>query len=426
MIALYISLGALAGIIILILAVYGILCAISPNKKRPLKIENNTGYVQASGTNLYDKEGNLLLLKGINLGNWFIPEFWMAVSSVGNFDTGRYTQRRGMEAMRANPNLTDEQIAKLEEIYLDSYITESDFVKIAELGFNCVRINFTYMNLVEPNSEKLKEDAFKHIDWALEMCEKYNLYAILDLHGTFGSQNKDIHSGDDSQFNLYSSKQNRTATCNLWRTIALRYKGREIIAAFDLLNETRRAPDKFTGKKQFDFYNELYNVIREVDENRMIIMECFTFPNHGVNAKKYGWKNVCYSYHIYNFTPFSQKFCINFYKAMHNLKRYRVPVYVGEWSCWANKKGWHDSIKMYNKLGWSHSPWTYKTNCYLYKSGKRQPWVLQKKMNVWGLYELDIKPVDLSTATYDEIAAVWGATVTENAKTTLIYDVFKK
>ena len=389
------------------------------------RIENSTGYVQAVGTNLYDENGNILLLKGVNLGNWFDQEYWMAPSSVGNFDTGIYTQKRGIEAMLKNPNLSAEQIEELDEIYLDNYIKEQDFAEIASLGFNCVRINFTYINLTRWGTKELKKDAFKRLDWAIEQCEKNNLYVILDLHGAYGSQNKDIHSGDDSQFNLYSNSENMAATCDLWREIALHYKGRKCIAGYDLLNETRRAPGKFTGKKQFDFYNELYKVIREVDGHRMLIMECFTFPTHGVHEKKYGWKNVCYSYHIYNLTPFSQKTCLNFYKNMHALKGYKVPVYIGEWSCWANEKGWYESIEFFEKLGWSYSSWTYKTNAYLYKDEKIRPTLMQKKMSVWGLYELDIPPVDLSTATFEEIAAAWGATGTENSKKTLIYDVYK-
>ncbi|MBQ7371423.1 MAG: hypothetical protein IJW67_06010 [Blautia sp.] len=35
------------------------------------------------GTNIYDGNGDLLQLKGVNLGNWFVWEFWMGFSSVG-------------------------------------------------------------------------------------------------------------------------------------------------------------------------------------------------------------------------------------------------------------------------------------------------------------------------------------------------------
>ena len=119
-----ISLAALLLGMLLILAVgYLILLNIDPNKDRPERIENPNGFVQAVGTNLYDGEGKILRLKGVNLGNWFIQENWMAVSSVGDFETGVYTKERGYAAMRQNPNLDEEAIKSLYELYMDTYIT---------------------------------------------------------------------------------------------------------------------------------------------------------------------------------------------------------------------------------------------------------------------------------------------------------------
>ena len=116
--------------IIAAVLVYAILLAINPNPDRPAHVDSANGYVQASGTNLYDGEGNLLQFKGVNLGNWFDQEYWMAVSAVGNFDTGVYTQLRGDAAMRNNPNLTDVQVDELNALYLDNYIQESDSILI--------------------------------------------------------------------------------------------------------------------------------------------------------------------------------------------------------------------------------------------------------------------------------------------------------
>ena len=38
--------------------------------------------------------------------------------------------------------------------------------------------------------------------------------------------------------------------------------------------------------------------VRKIDKNHIIMMECFTFPNHGVSPNKYHWDNIVYSYHI--------------------------------------------------------------------------------------------------------------------------------
>ena len=46
-------------------------------------MESKMGYVYAEGTSLYDGGGKKLVLKGVNLGEWFVQEFWMASSCVG-------------------------------------------------------------------------------------------------------------------------------------------------------------------------------------------------------------------------------------------------------------------------------------------------------------------------------------------------------
>lgn len=82
------------------------------------------GFIRADGKRLLDGSGRPFQIRGVNLGNWLVPENYMALSDVGTFETGRYTIERGLRAMRANPNLTDEQIAELERIYVENYITE--------------------------------------------------------------------------------------------------------------------------------------------------------------------------------------------------------------------------------------------------------------------------------------------------------------
>lgn len=412
-------LPVLIPIIILVVVFLGVflwICLRNPNKNRPRHIEESTGFVRVYGRNLYDGQGDILKLVGVNLGNWFVQEFWMAVSAVGDFDTGIYTTERGLAAMRANTDLDDDRIKELERLYTDTYIKEEDFRRIAALGLNCVRVNFIYSTLTD--DEKFREEGFKKLDWVIEECRKNGLYVILDLHGARGSQNMDIHSGNDATFDLYANAENRQHTLNIWREIARRYRDEKTVAAYDLLNEPRRAPYKFTGKAQFDFYDELYRAIRETDKNHLIMMECFTFPTHGVSPKKYGWLNVAYSYHIYNLAPITQTMCLYFYRALTNLKGYDVPIIVGEWNAWNKKADWQKSMDFFDRSGWSYISWTYKTNKHLYKRRK------DRTAHCWGIFELDIPPVDISSATYEEIKCVWGSVSTENAEKSIVYDVY--
>ena len=417
--AILIMLKVLGAVIASALIACLILLLKDPNKSRPPHQDGANGYVRATGTNLYDGEGNILQLKGVNLGNWFIQEYWMTVSAVGDFDTGVYTQLRGDAAMRSNPNLSEEEIDALNALYLDSFIQETDFQIISELGMNAVRIPFTWFNLTQPDGRTLRPRAFEKLDWAVSMCEKYGLYAILDLHGAIGSQNMDIHSGDDSQFDLYGNEENMRLTCELWAAIAEHYKENRTVAAYDLLNEPRRAPHKFGGKLNFDFYDRLYRTVRGIDVNHLILIECFSFPVNGARLSGYNWSNICMEYHIYNLSPFSQLSCLRFYKILHNLMGYDVPVLVGEWNAFEKESEWADSFAWFDRLGWSFTSWTYKANRRLYSTS------LSNRCN-WGLYELDMDPVDLSSATAEEIAAVYSSVTTESAQQTVVYRMWKE
>ncbi len=408
----------LAGALLVCLLLFIYLFLKNPNPDRPEKILEPTGFVQAVGSNLYDGEGNLLTLRGVNLGNWFVQEFYMSVADVGDYDTGIYTTKRAEEAMRDNPNLTEEEIQELYDLYMSTYITEEDFATIASVGLNTVRINFTYMNLTT-DGVTFREDAFQYLDFALDMCEKYGLYAVLDLHGAIGSQNQDFHSGDDTQFDLFDNEENRQKTISLWQNIAGRYKDRSVIAGYDLLNEPRRAAGKYGGKVTTDFYDELYHAVRAIDENHMIFIEYFTFPIHGSRLGNYDWNNICLEYHIYNNTFLSQKTCLMFYNALHNFMRADAPVFIGEWNAWDSEEDWNETMDYFEERGWSYASWAYKTNSYSYreKTGAHTN---------WGLFELNAEPVDLSEATFEEIKAAYENTATANAEKTLVYEVYEK
>ena len=415
----WIILGIILAVLVVLVVAAVAVCCVNPGRKGRKEQGDVTGFVHAEGRHLYDGNGKPLTLRGVNLGNWFIQECWMCVSSTESMGR-QYTSVRGLKGMRENPNhLTEGQIRALDDLYLDTYITEKDFARIADCGLNCVRIPFAWFN-VENEDGSDREDGFARLDWIIGMCRKYGLYAVVDLHGARGSQNSDMHSGADDSFDLYGNERNMELTKALWRKIAARYKDEPVVAGYDLLNETRKAPHKYTGKAQFDFYDELYREIRAVDGNHLTIMECFTFPLHGVNEKNYGWENACISYHIYNRVPvLPQKWCLALYSGMHNLKGYRLPVLIGEYNAWGKEKDWIMTMDYYERHGWSYISWTYKTNGYMYNRDG-------SKYNSWGMYELDLPPVDVSAATYGEIAAVYGATGTENAKESVVPGAYRR
>ena len=128
--------------------------------------------------------------------------------------------------------------------YEDSYLSTKDFDNFAELGMSVIRIPFTYMNFYEKRIDgkyELKENCFDKLDWIIEQCSERGIYVILDLHGAFGSQNGQDHSGEEMEkvedVTFYNDENLKKLTLNMWKEIANRYKNNPAIAGYDTLNE---------------------------------------------------------------------------------------------------------------------------------------------------------------------------------------------
>ena len=182
--------------------------------------------------NNYGK-GNCVYLRGTNIGNLFVQESWM--SSTDARDQKTINENLESRFGRDYKNSLIEQ-------YESSYLTSDDISKFKELGMSVLRVPFTYMNLYEKNEHdqwKLKSNAFSRLDWIVSQCSEQGIYTILDLHGAFGSQNGQDHSGqvidkvEDVTF--YKDSNLRQLTLDLWKEVASRYKGNPAVAGYDIL-----------------------------------------------------------------------------------------------------------------------------------------------------------------------------------------------
>lgn len=394
------------------------------------------------GRGIYDADGNRITFNGINIGNYLLQEGWLSVNSVGvkyNAD-GSYAkinedgiieeyeetyQSEIDEALSKNENLTAEQIVELWEIYYDAFLTESDYEKIKEVGFNAIRLPMYYRNFYEGTDENLtlKKDAFKRIDAFLENCKKYELYAILDMHGVPGGQNGYEHSGS-RETEFWDNETYIQKTCDLWQKIASRYANErsdlyDTIACYDLVNEPEDKKTNATEKKQFDVQDRMYKAIREVDEEHIIsIAGCWMFDRFP-DPKKYGWENVIYEIHLYNWN--SQIVSNDLYYFVqdmtHVLAARDVPYFIGEFTFFDKSEEWKKWLDEYEKRGWSWCVWTYK-------AATPGWWDTS-----WGLYvyKMDLKnekkKLDLRTATYDEIKSEWENVGDKYTDTGVLYDV---
>lgn len=417
-------------------------------------------FVKTDGIRILDLDGNPIGLQGTNLGGWLVQEEWLCPSTMleckcenpdHTFENCPNKQVRSYAQVDILLTLYNrfgkDEADRLMKVYEDNWVTEQDFANIKALGMNCVRIPFTYMNFMdvleydENSSSWVKKDwadltinaennnGFNRLDWALEMCEKYGLYAILDMHGAVGSQSGQDHTGDISEYlgRLYLQDEVgeicRSKTTELWVAIAERYKNNPYVAAYDILNEPGLATGSpSSGKNQTtdneivtDYFDELYKAIREVDSNHIISFEACWEAGTLPTLDEYGWENVIYQYHHYNWASanlLNSLFYLIKVATIDSLSKRDYPVLIGEFNVWpdthADKtryngsstqteaEAWAGVMELYAGKGWSYTTWNFK-HCATTSS--------------WGLFNLNegtsAPQADLLHSSISEIEYAW-------------------
>ena len=374
---------------------------------------------------IYDLEGNLFQIQGINYGNLLIQEGWMSVNSLGpklNED-GSYAkinsegvieeyeevyQEELDLALKNNPNLNQEKINELWSIYYKSYCQEIDFQNIKEIGLNTIRLPMYYRNFLEGEDDQLvlKENAFEFIDYFLENAKKYDLKVILDMHGVVGGQSGNEHSGT-RRTEFWTNEIYQKEMCDLWKNIASYYLNERkdlasTILAYDLINEPA-LDKKVTTKREWDVMDKMYKSIREVDEDHIIAIEGCWYFDSLPDPKKFNWENVMYEFHLYNWD--NEKVSNDVYHTLHFFKwmttNYDVPIYIGEFNFFNKKDEWIKWLNEYDERGLNWSIWSYKTISVGW-------WDMS-----WGIYVYKMnlrdekQKLDVRTATYEEIKEVW-------------------
>ena len=119
---------------------------------------------------------------------------------------------------------------------LNSFITEADFKQIADLGFDHVRIPIDY-NVIQNPDGTMRPDGLGRIDAALELCDKYGLKAVLDLHKTPGYS----FDAGEKEAGFFESESYQERFYWIWETLAEWFGGMPDRVAFELLNEVTEA-----------------------------------------------------------------------------------------------------------------------------------------------------------------------------------------
>ena len=394
-------------------------------------------FIVTEGDKLKTLCGDVLTLRGVNIGGLFVTENWMnaifqhtktedgeRVRTYDKLITETFLERFGEEKTKA-----------LWEEYRNNYISDADFEILRDMGVNAIRLPITYMtvdfNAMYGYEHAGKEYDFSLVDAFVEKAASYGIYTILDLHGAYGSQNGADHSGEVKvPTDFYSNEEMMQLTVNLWRAMAEHYKGNPAIAGYDILNEPGEHKEgggtEFTTVRHWDFFDRLYDAIREVDKDHVIIIEsCWTAANLPHPAT-YGWKNVMYSFHHYSTQygddPSIHNATVDAVIASLKLANFGVPLYMGEFTCYGNRGQWEHTLNAFNEAGWSWSSWTYKIH--------------KRHMDSWGVVNVTSKEnqINIYTDSYEDIFAAFSSLKTSDENTryaklddgSRLYDIIKK
>ncbi|BBI31985.1 glycoside hydrolase family 5 protein [Cohnella abietis] len=263
------------------------------------------GFLRADGKKVVNGAGEEIVLTGWGLGNWLLSEGYMWLSYTGRFDR----PRRMEEIIRELAG--SEYAQSFWTRFRENYVTREDVKRMAELGYNSLRIPIGWRVLMEDEPGiAWKEEGFALIDRCLDWCEEFGLYAFLDIHGAPGGQTgSNIDDSVDDFPRLFTDEDSWNKCIELWKEIARRYRDRWIVGGYDLLNEPLR-PGLWEDKHQsylvqrlVAFYEEVIPQIRAIDPHHMLSVEGHHWATDmSVFYKKYD-DNMVIHFHRYACMP---------------------------------------------------------------------------------------------------------------------------
>lgn len=293
--------------------------------------------------------------------------------------------------------------------YWDTYITEPDFKRIKDWGMDHVRLPIDYPIFYNPETGEFIEEGLKYADFAIEMCKKYGLNVVLDLHHTPGYAFWNKY--DKQKNSLFTSEDQQKVFLNIWEMFANRYKAEGDNLYFELLNELvleesepwnalwpkavelihSISPDRkiIVGSNRWNSVDELKNLTFVDDERIIYNFHCYapiifthqrapwepdyvryqksvTYPFRTAEHAEYF--EMMNDYWIpENFEVVDKEAMKVFLKAAYEfVEEHDVPLYCGEFGVigiadddsavrWLN-----DIIDIFLELGIGHAVWSYR------------------------------------------------------------------
>lgn len=323
--------------------------------------------------------------RGINLGSWLnIEDFMIGLQGTD------WQIRKAIERQ-----LGAETASAFFQSYRDNYITGADITRIAELGFNCVRLPFNWHYFETSQAPfDYTEAAFAPIDRLFEWCGRHGLAVLLDFHAAPGGQNTTPPSDSTTGYSqLWESAHYQDRTVALWEALARRYARHPALLGYNLLNEPQTNqhgeldPDEQVAAMNA-LYHRLLRALRSIDTQGWIVISGpvrTSGPLDQLDRTLFEDPRTAVSYHHYPLASYEQGINFESAQAEHAdvdtwyrflekqtaeelayVESIDRPMILGEFG-WSSK--WDSEqaecalaaqIRLHEDRGWGWMIWAYK------------------------------------------------------------------
>jgi aryl-phospho-beta-D-glucosidase BglC (GH1 family) len=304
--------------------------------------------VRIEGQHFIAPDGSELHPRGINLGNWLMPEGYMFKFEVAKAPHQIFAAFDRL----LGPARSQAFWAEFHE----RYVAPDDIRFIKEVGFSVVRVPLHY-RLFMNDEGAMAGPGWDLLDRVIGWAGAAGLYVIVDLHAAPGGQTGINHDDGPGYPLMFYVPRDRDLTVALWQAIARRYAGNPTILGYDLLNEPI-APyhDVATLNPRLEpFYQRVTAAIREVDPDRIVFLAGGQWSSSFDMFGPPFARNIAYTYH--SFWASTKRDSIQ--RHLNFAARYDVPLFLGETGELTD--AWNEGFRRLHEahdIGWCF--WTYK------------------------------------------------------------------
>jgi glucan 1,3-beta-glucosidase len=302
-------------------------------------------------------------INGTNIGGLMVLEPWITPSLFYRFLGKTENDGVGMDSWTLCEALGPKEGNSLMRAHWDSWYTEEDFKNLAKRGVDMVRLPIGDWTL-DPYGPYVgcMDGAADKIQWVFDMCEKYEIKVLLDVHGLKGSQNGFDNSGktdklewkDQNNFshwpnseadwighwNLTTNKYdsidyaNIKASVDKSEALLKKWGSHPAFGAFEPVNEPWWSTPIDTLKQ---FYRDVRPLVQKHAPNATFVFhDAFHFDQNMWNDLFDDFENVALDHHYYQAwygkNEDEGSYCGSYWDESGHAYDFKMDVWFGEWA----------------------------------------------------------------------------------------------